>query len=308
MLRRLEIVKVLSPILVIAGCAGGGGGTDPIGQTNLPVLPLAPAVTATAPTPLVAPVQTSGPSPSASNDGTTKFPLLITAVTHDFSGDADTTRQGATVAMNASGQRTLTVNNPAFGATDVPIGQLNPLVMLPAGSIIVVRGHYDYTEYGSWQIHAARGAGNAVYVGGYETPAAQVPASGTAIYSGTTTGLYTRIDACPCYEQFVGGNVQLTADFGARTVSGSLTNLYADDGDNWMPTPLNDVGFTAAIDSAENRFTGTTRVTSEPGGFSPNATGVIAGRFFGPAAQSVGAVWTLSDSTRRLIASFGARQ
>jgi hypothetical protein len=105
------------------------------------------------------------------------------------------------------------------------------------------------------------------------------------------------------------GDMSLTANFGARTLSGSFTNLTITDKTLLQPT-LNDVSFTASIDSNRNWFSGVTGVTNQPSGqqaFAENASGSITGMFYGPSANEVGGVWTLSDSVRRLIASFGGK-
>jgi hypothetical protein len=75
--------------------------------------------------------------------------------------------------------------------------------------------------------------------------------------------------------------------------------------------PVNDIGFSATIDRNNNLFSGNTSVTSSPGGvyaFGPTASGLINGSFYGPNANEVGAVFNLSEGTRRLIGSFGAKQ
>jgi hypothetical protein len=69
-------------------------------------------------------------------------------------------------------------------------------------------------------------------------------------------------------------------------------------------TPWNDVSVNASIAAGTNKFTGTTAVTSVPEGmFSLNssATGSINGAFYGPAAENLGAVWTLSDGKNSAI-------
>ena len=55
--------------------------------------------------------------------------------------------------------------------------------------------------------------------------------------------------------------------------------------------PLNDIAFDARFDPVANMFSGTLRVTTQPGGptaFAGNASGVISGLFFGPSANEVG--------------------
>jgi len=64
--------------------------------------------------------------------------------------------------------------------------------------------------------------------------------------------------------------------------------------------PWNDVSVAGTIAMGTNKFSGTTAATSSPGtpmSLSASATGHIDGAFYGPAAQNLGAVWSLSDGT-----------
>lgn len=94
-------------------------------------------------------------------------------------------------------------------------------------------------------------------------------------------------------------------------LSGSMTNVSLLDGDGmFADTPPGDIAIAARFDGSRNFFSGTTSVTSFPNNvaaMTANASGAIAGRFFGPSAQEIGAVWTLSDGVRQMIGSFGAK-
>lgn len=71
----------------------------------------------------------------------------------------------------------------------------------------------------------------------------------------------------------------------------------------------NDVSLNASIAPGTSRFSGSTAATSAPGtGFSlaGSATGHIDGAFYGPAAQNLGAVWSLSDGTGSAIGVIAA--
>ena len=112
--------------------------------------------------------------------------------------------------------------------------------------------------------------------------------------------------------------MSLTVNFGTKALTGSFTNLAITGGypegskyTGLLQPTLNDVSFTGSIDTTRNWFSGTTGVTNQPAGqqaFAPGASGSITGMFYGPAANEVGGVWTLSDSVRRLIGSFGGKQ
>jgi hypothetical protein len=317
MVRRPSLVGLLGFVLSITGCAAGGGGTggsvDNIGAGPV----VTPAARQPPPTmALLAPVQTSTPSSPITGAGTTVVPLLITAVGGDFGGDETTTSQGATLGIDSgSGRQSLTINNSALAVVNVTATSApqKPVAGITGVQVFTGPVQLDYTRYGTWIATVSSDFGSrAAWLGGYETPVADVPASGTAVYRGSVAGLYSEYHLCACYwtTALLSGDVQISADFSARTLSGAMTNLRLGS-DTYVTGPVNDIGFDAAIGTSGTRFSGTTRVTSQPGGVSalqPNATGVVSGQFFGPSAQELGAVWTLSDDTRRIIGSFGARQ
>jgi hypothetical protein len=233
---------------------------------------------------------TTGPSP-----GTT-FPLLQSTLTLD---------QDSIEPDNAL--------NSAGGTATVSGGLVRISV---AGSDYFdpqFRSNLDWTSVGYWSdggywdcIPCGRG----VFVAGYETPASSMPTTGTATYAGSAqgSGFYPASPSSgvtPSGSEEVsltGGLANFTADFGRRSLSGSLTGMKA------SGAPWNDVSFTSTI--AANAFSGTTWVTSSPPGaasLAGNATGTIEGRFFGPAAQEAGAVWTLFDGLKAAIGTLSGR-
>jgi hypothetical protein len=156
-----------------------------------------------------------------------------------------------------------------------------------------------------------------VFVTGYETPAADVPTTGTATFNGLAQGtVYVPLvqgsggTLCNCGEAWITGNAGFTADFGARSLTGSLSGMTTPH--PWQDGAFiawNDVGFSSAI--IGNRFSGTTWVLTVPSGYASlanNATGTLEGRFFGPAAREAGAVWTLFDGTNSAIGTLTGRR
>jgi hypothetical protein len=258
------------------------------------------------------------------------FPLLQTAVTISsgvgFSGDQPTTRQGATLSFDrASGHYGLTLNNEGLAVVDATATQADHLVngFHSFGSPIsggrdlqTYVAALDYSVYGYWLIYryplvgGYESTNGGAFLGGLATPAGSIPTNGTAIYAGYVTGLYDESFLPAGDTALVVGKVDLSADFGARNVSGRMTNLGIGS-DMVAHSPMNDVVFMAAFDPAQNLFSGTTSVATVPAGssaFAADASGVVQGRFFGPSSNEVGAVWTLSDSVRRIVGSFSARR
>lgn len=305
--------------LVLAACGGGSGGS--VASTPPPPL-VTPTPTPTAlapPTVNLLPGRKTGLPVLASDGGPTLkageylLPLITTAVAANFSGDADTINQGARLS-NMDALDSVLINNPPFlYKTYVAGGGFT----LPDGRKLNLHVNHDldYTRFGSWWVgRTANGTlymeDNAAFVGGLETPLGNIPATGTASYSGKVTGHYSDYYNCAC-ASFSGviGNVQLSANFGNKTLSGLMTQMQVIP-DTALSGFMNDVSFTASFASAENWFSGTTAVASMPNSpfaLAGNAAGSIVGSFYGPRGQEVGAVWTLSDGSRRVIGSFGAK-
>ena len=138
-----------------------------------------------------------------------------------------------------------------------------------------------------------------VYVFGFETPQAAMPTSGTAVFSGqglVSATVYKPVGTDIQVSNPIEGNASISANFGSGAVTGSFTKMQT----LFDNKPWNDVTLNANIATGANRFSGTTAVASAPGtpmSLSGSATGSISGAFYGPAAQNLGAVWSLSDGT-----------
>jgi hypothetical protein len=179
----------------------------------------------------------------------------------------------------------------------------------------------EWTRAGWWSARVDPGpwdyggpvAYRGVFVTGYETPASAMPTTGAATYSGSVMGsMFSPSNTAPnglpcrCTEVSLGGTATFTADFGARSLKGTFTDMSILGWDD-MTGPWNDVAFTSTI--MGNSFSGTTSVTTAPpGAMGLNATGTLEGRFFGPSAEEAGAVWTLFDGTNTAIGTLGGRR
>jgi len=142
-----------------------------------------------------------------------------------------------------------------------------------------------------------------VYVFGFETPQGSMPTSGTAVFSGqglVSATAYKPVGTDIQASNPIVGNASISANFGSGAVTGSFTQMLTiNDNKLW-----NDVTLNANIATGSNRFNGTTTAASAPGtpmSLAGSATGTINGAFYGPAAQNLGAVWSLSDGTGSAI-------
>lgn len=144
-------------------------------------------------------------------------------------------------------------------------------------------GHWSYTVHApgedprDWTYH------DEFFVLGERTPASAVPVTGTATYGGNLS-----VDGCDCSL-----DASLTADFGAGEISAIV---------GWSPihVPLTDnaarlnLSGSGPITGATFAFplTGSAFVFSleEDISWTEDASGSLAGAFFGPAAEEAGAV------------------
>jgi len=240
------------------------------------------------------------------------FPLLFSGLQGTQNGStAIPAGDGATItvsgsAWNASGQ------SPVSWQISIPSANVND-----SGSELV--GFYEgaglggpiqalsYVAMGYWttasgsnrwdSLSASQSIG--AFVFGYETPTASMPTSGQATFSGYADAAVFRPGIQVVYAD---GKASLGVDFSSGKISGAFTEMKG-----YSPSfsePWNDVSVTAAIASGTNRFNGVTAVTSSPAGsfsMKPSATGSISGAFYGPVAQQLGAVWSLTDGASSAI-------
>jgi hypothetical protein len=330
----------LVAVLALASCGGDGGGTAP--AASPPVVQAPPSTQNTGPNApargpntsaaLVDPGQTAFPAPPAAHDGgatlknpapSTIFPLLQVAVGPQFGGDALTTSLGATLNLNReTGRFGLTLNNDALQVIDATATTDRRLdnrhtvfgASIPDGrNLQTYRRALDYALYGYWLIFRINEPGYFVslnggaWLGGYIPRPGPLATTGVKNYRGNVAGLYD--EGAPLMALLV-GDVLVSVDFSTRVVTGTLTKLGLGS-DEYIHGPLNDFAFSAILDQPGNTFTAPIRVTTPPStssAFGTDASGVISGRLFGPNANEVGAVWTLSDASHRLVGSFGAAQ
>lgn len=308
----LRLAFSIALALGVTACGGGYGG----GIASMPT----PTPT---PTPTLAPAQftmsapdrastglgpasviatSGGPNFTSGVSAATVFPLLQTAMIYNslnVGPDTNSNVSGGTAVVQ-SGVLNLAIN--AYNQADVQNSSSG-------------YANLDWTRVGAWETGGNKWdyddsfGRSAVFVTGFETPNAGMPTIGTANYAGVVQGTVffhpgygSQSTHCFCGLSSLAGDASFTANFGTRNVSGSLTNMTADS------NPWNNIAFNSTITG--NAFSGTTSVTSVPGGeasLAANATGTIEGRFFGPSAQEAGAVWTLFDGTNAAIGTLSGK-
>jgi len=244
----------------------------------------------------------AGPSFQGAYSGA--FPLLFSGFQATDGGlTAITPGEGATITITGSAPSgggspvSWEISIPSANVSDSGWGSVGIYQDLGDGPIqalsYVAMGYWKSSKYWSF-VTPSDSIG--VLVFGFETPTASMPASGQAIFTGNAdaavfqAGNFVQVG-------YVSGNASLSADFASGKISGAFTGMKGYAGA--VGNPWNDVSVTGAIAAGTNRFNGVTAVTSVPTGGSgimgSSATGSINGAFFGPAAQQIGAVWTLTD-------------
>ena len=166
----------------------------------------------------------------------------------------------------------------------------------------------NYTMTGAWNAvndGTARPVCTSMFVTGFQTPSANMPASGQATYLGNGTSgnvsgeLYTLTSAAQT-GTITGSSSSFTVNFGSGQVTGTLSGLMATPvsaaGVVGTPQNWNQINITGNLSGAA--LSGSTSTPSQPAGslgFAANSTGTIGGALFGPNAQELGAVWSLQD-------------
>ena len=253
----------------------------------------------------------------------TTFPALSSSLQFGPTGLSAPPNQPATVTLTGTNTHTYYA-----GETDTVMQLSIPSVNVNfTWTTPDLNGWYDdygtqglsYTVLGSWEAHAQpppdvahppSGPLQSVtwFVLGYETPAVAMPTSGQASFGAWAKGtVFTPIDGH--ISKFdVYGPGTLLADFATGKITGGLSKMtaYALTADRFPAgdAPWNDVSISASIAAGSNKFSGTTAVTSAPENIfslTSQATGSIEGAFYGPAAQNLGAIWTLSDGKSSAI-------
>jgi hypothetical protein len=294
-----------------------------IGASSAPPLTIgAPATPSFGPNP--SPAQAAMPGGPTFDNGPygsdVIFPLLSTSLDHTAGGvaAAPNTQSATAIVKSSSGsvRSDIQLIIPALGIdTSITLST----ALANGGEVFssTEYGRFEGLSYVSFGVWAESGGafGRAwsatAFAFGYETPAGAIPATGKADYKGTGTvsgRVFVPQDG-QIIDAYLTGNAQLTADFATGKIDG-LLNVEVEYG--WdVPAAWHDVTVNANIVGGTNRFSGTTGVTGSstpPYSLKSSASGAINGAFFGPAAQNLGAVWTLSDGTGSAIGVVGAQR
>lgn len=321
MSKRLSITLVLCGAVAVAGCAGRGYSRGPGPRPGNPGGPTNPNATFTAPAPATKGSNTTAIPVVGAPLAGTAFPLTQSAITYSANGvgpNAAANSGGATISIinwNPSGSGNFRLEIPGLGINTT----FSSSTFLKGSSYDVGSGFditslaLEYTALGLWSVVRSSPTSTThvgAFITGYQTPATAMPTTGTATYSGANNvaGFVATMPSNGSGGTLL-GDASLTANFGTGAVTGNLTNMKVTEIGASSSVPWNNVSVNASIVAGTSTFGGSTAATNAPSGkYSvPNgATGNIAGAFYGPNAEELGAVWSISSNPNAAIGVIGA--
>ena len=257
----IKIGAVLAAILSLAACGGGGGSSITTSSSSTPT-----------PAPRPTPTPSPAPAPSAQYQG-----VHLTAGSNQAHTAHAQAYNSNTLNEIQVGSRTVTVKYPGISAgTFGTFNTRNQNVTSSDGSL-------SYSRFGAYfgadktDAEIANGSRstqtNKVFSMGQVTT--NMPTTGTAVYNGLSLGSSTG----NTYDR---GTSRFNVDFGAKTISGAVTNAAY------------------SIDL---------RGTISGASFSGAHNGVnMSGNFYGPNAAELGGVYNGTSNGRSVVGSFGAKR
>jgi len=154
----------------------------------------------------------------------------------------------------------------------------------------------NFSAYGLWVASNIGTAGPAgTFAIGNMTPAASVPATGSATFNGSTVGVggASAIGA----DDALQGTVQIVANFATQSVTTNLTHLSTQHVGTNVVGSLPDLTGISTISG--NAYSGPIA--------GAGLTGTVNGNFYGPAVQETAGVWQASGGGNTWLGSFGAK-
>lgn len=286
-------LSLLAACATTGGGGGGGGGTPP-------------------PPPAAGPVYAddAGTMHATLEDGATLHAYnsaMSTHIVQDWTADErrlDAESVDFSIADNGDGTYSVTVDGQTtvftpdlveegFRYQDPVTGQQRDVWLNSDDFLAFVEG-YGHRHYHSiwnywWDTGENLGLAGHAVVGTETTPEYVDAQDATATYSGYAEARFLYEDETNDDRYSIGGDLELTANFSANEISGSVDNLEREDriGGTWSAP----VGIAGTIDFesgtiAGNQFSGNLAGTGLPAGHS----GTYEGKFFGPKANEVGGV------------------
>jgi hypothetical protein len=160
-----------------------------------------------------------------------------------------------------------------------------------------------FSTYGIWlneQQGGAAGATGAIAFGNM-TPAAGIPTSGSATYSGKTLG--TALNLAQGSASILTGTATFNANFTTMMITG---NLNLNDVTNNVPFANLTMPATNIAAGSGGAYNGT--LTGMLPDNNPVATSDVHGHFNGPTANETSGTWSAANSNWRALGAYGAKR
>ena len=307
-MRRRSVLAVSMAGTLFAACGGGGGGGSSAVKPAVPFTSFSAVQSGQ-------PVQATGMSQTVSaTTNPVSIPVNVTSTTVNAVDTASSSAQLTYGTLPSMTAFSLSAPQSSVSFSGMNI-QCTPGTGVCGGSspttVAVVINPLDppnptlawnYQSFGYWLTFpsASNALAGAISFGNV-TPVAGIPASGTATYTGLSSGGY--VDQTGAV--FVhAAQMQSTVDFGpARSVAFSTSNTTISPVNTTTPTAFPALNLTGnlTIPLGVNQFTG---AVTAPGGIvngvvTPAMTGTATGRFYGPTAQEIGGVFSLKRRRTR---------
>lgn len=331
MKRNARVVASLVTLSCIAGCASGGGGSDGVRVESRPVAQ--PSATAELRCFWLLPFICAWYEPGAEEPSSEPGFIWASSLTGprperfrswselgaNKAAEFDAVSQELSYSQTASG----TVNGTAMVSAAQPqtlstgprytekrelVGQsVNRTadgIDVTAASMIAnpyAQG-WNYQSFGIWNTQTMTGGSITSSSFGAATPASAVPSTGTASFVGKLGGIYVS----PAGEaSMASADVRVNADFGNRSLSfASQGTRLTQDLKGSTAAPQLNLGGTLTYSPATSTFTGTLK---NAGG---TMSGSSTGRYYGPAAQELGGVFTVqsANTAETFTGAYGGRR
>lgn len=286
---------VLVPLLTLAACGDGGGGTVNSGGSTPPPASNTSLASLTV-------------SQSFTNNAATQTANFALGTGNTNSGSSDT--QALVISYDATNS-SYTISTQGRSATFAPAD----LVSQASGVAVYskTKGNttdrltnlaanvtgYDsagpkYSGLAYWQRYTVDGTSEAttfdIFTYGLDTPATGVPRTGQAAYNTTVFGLVTVPGSEP---RLIQGYGRFDVSFvdGVFTTSAATTEKGLVTGNAYAGDTIGIAG-SGALSSTNGTFSGTVTYAGSGNG----STGSLAGRFYGPTGQELGAEFTTNGT------------
>lgn len=298
------------PAFALVGCGGGGGGGSGVSSTLAPLS--RPVITYTggaldqANTVYTADSIQRGFNYTYSGDNVSDVTFTGESSGRiDLGLDANTTLDYVRIISTSQG----TDFSLSRGAGDSFIEErIGSVSLFEASStsgsqrvLLSTEDDFNYQSFGWWlnDTSVTSGVGASFSVGAPTDPA-NIPTSGSAVYSGFSTGFYIVPDGTP---YVTASTISATANFGGTPTlsinSSETQGVNMVSGGNSIA--LTDANFTGSLEI--NRATG-----KFVGSVNGTLSGTASGAFFGPAYEEIGGTFQLQGGGRSYVGSFGARR